>query len=161
MAPAYKHGGHRIALGLQALGAGTSADTSELFVYDGEAASILGTYDASVEVIQSAVLAFDATVAGAATNYFSVVLAQYSSAGVLKNEVEYSFQSGVNATAFVPIDLSGPVAGGLTNPTGVPIQGDGWLIAEGDVFQVKRLSTGTGLASPGFGVTLKIGSYGS
>lgn len=160
MAPIYRHGGHRVVLALGALAAGTSSDTGVDFVYDGEAPSILGTVDRSVEVLQSAVLVCDAAVTGAATNYFEVAVSLYR-AGTKINEVLYSFASGVDAAAHEGIDLSGAAAGGLTVPTGVAILGEAWQLEVGDVISVQRLSAGTGAASPGFGVTLKIGSLGS
>lgn len=161
MGAMYRHGGHRQAMSVDALAIGAAVDTSDLFTYDGEVSSILGTIDRSLEAIKSAVLVFEDAVTGAATNFFQVELSHFNSAGTLKNSIVYAFQNGVNATAIVPIDISGPVAGALTNPTGKVIQGDGWTLFPGDTIQCERVSVGTGLASPGFAVTMKIGSVGA
>lgn len=161
MAGAWKHGGHRIPLDLPALGAGAASDTSVLFTYDGEVASILGTIDRSIETVKSAVLTFDSAVTGAATNNFQVNVSHYNSLGALKNQITFTFGNGQNATAFVPIDLSGPVAGSLANPTGKTIQYDNWTLFPGDSIVVKRVSNGTGLASGAFTVTIKVASLGS
>lgn len=161
MAGAAKHGAHVIPMDLPALGAGAAADTSTLFTYHGEGASILGTLDRSLETVKSAVLTFDSTVTGAATNNFAVQVSHYNSLGSLKNQIVFTFGNGQNATAFVPIDISGPVAGSLTNPTGKTIQYDNWTLFPGDSIVVKRVSNGTGLASGAFTVTIKVASIGS
>ncbi|MFI4977535.1 MAG: hypothetical protein ACHQC8_02490 [Solirubrobacterales bacterium] len=165
MSAATKHGGHRIPLDIGALAAGAAADTSSIFTYDGEAASILGTVDRSIECVKSAVLTFEDAITGIVTNNFAVEVTHWglNAAGVavVKNSIVYTFANAVNAVAMTPIDLSGPVAGALTNPTGKVIQGDNWTLFPGDSIQVERVSNGTGLASNGFTVTLKIGSLGS
>lgn len=162
MAPAYKHGGHRQQLSVDGLAAGAAVDTSDLWTYDGEVTSILGTLDQSIEAVKSAVFVIDTTQSAVATNNYSVVLSHYSKAGVLKNQIVYGqAAAGFAATQFVPIDLSGPVTAILTNPTGVVIQGDGWKLVPGDTLQLKRTSNGTGQASGGFAVTIKYGSVGS
>lgn len=160
MAPTLKHGGHRVPLDLPGLAAGAGSDTSTLLTYDFNYPAY-GTYDYTTEVVSRATLTFDTNVVASATNNFGVSVAHYSVAGVLKNQVIYqNAAAGITATAFIPIDLTGPPAGNLTNPTGVAIQA-GWQLATGDSIVVKRVSNGTGQASAAFTVTLMTGVYGS
>lgn len=160
MAPTLKHGGHRVPLDLPTVAAGAAADTSTLFTYD-YLYQNYGTYDWTTEVVLRATLTFDTTAAAVATNNFSVQVSHYSSAGTLKNQILYgNAGTGLATTAFAPIDLTGPPAGNLTNPTGVPVQA-GWQLAMGDSIVVKRVSNGTGQISPAFTVTLLTGVFGS
>lgn len=156
MAATTKHGGHRIALAVQALAAGTANDTSELFTYD-FSYSTYSTYDSTSEYITRATVVFAANVTGQATDFFSVQLTHYNSAGSVVDRVTPTAtvfsSSGVTATAYVPIDVTAAAAG-----TGNTIV-KGWLLAPGDTLEAKRLSsTATGLASPAFAVTLLLGT---
>jgi hypothetical protein len=156
MAAVRKHGYHRYPLDLPKLAVGAASDTSTLFTYDPFPGD-LGTYDSSSEFVLSAALTCDAAVAGAATNNFAVTISHYNAAGTLVDQIVYTFAAGVNATAFLPIDLGGAVAGALTNPTGVTVQ-KGWTLQAGDSIVVARTSNGTGLASPAFTVTVGVGA---
>jgi hypothetical protein len=151
-----KHGWHRLPLDLPKLAAGVANDTSSLFTYDAFPGD-LGTYDPSQEFVLAAALTCDAAVTGVATNNFAVQLSHYSSAGVLKNQIVYTFAAATNAAANTPIDLGVAAAGALTNPTGVTVLA-GWALAPGDSIVLARVSNGTGLASPAFTVTVGIGS---
>lgn len=152
-----KHGWHRIALSLSAAAAGAAADTADLWSYDPFPGD-LGTYDPSGEFVLAAAVVFDATVAAVATNNFSVQLSQYSSAGVLKNQILLAnVAAGMAFTADVPVDLGVAVGGNLTNPTGVTIIA-GWLLAPGDTVVLRRVSNGTGQATPAFAVTIGVGA---
>jgi len=156
MPGAIKHGAHRLPLDLPGLGAGSGSDTSTLITFDFNYSSY-GSYDWRQESVYRATLTFDTNVGAVATNNFGVQVSHYSVAGSLKNQVLYSnATSGFAATAFVPLDLTGPATGNLSNPTGMPV-GSGWLLAPGDSLVVKRVSNGTGQASPAFTVTLLAG----
>jgi hypothetical protein len=150
MAPILKHGGHRILLAVQALAAGSSSDTSDLFTYDYNY-SAYGVYDLTTEEIIRATLVMAANVTGAATNNFAVGLSHYNAAGSVVDQVLYTFASGTNATAYVPIDLTT-----IGASVGRTIQ-QGWLLQPGDTVELKRFTNGTGMASPAFGVTLVLG----
>lgn len=160
MAPLIKHGAHRIPLDLPGLAGGTGSDTSTLMTVDFNYPAY-GTYDYALDSVLRATLTFDSNVVASPTNNFGVSVSHYSSAGVLKNQIVYqNIGAGITATAFVPIDLTGPAVGNLTNPTGIPVQA-GWLLNVGDSVVVKRVSNGTGQASSAFTVTLLIGNFGS
>lgn len=154
MAPLRKHGAHAIVLDLPKLALATANDTSTLFTYQANPAD-WGVVDPTQEYVLDAVLTTDAAVTGAATNNFAVDVKHYNVAGTLVDRILYTFASGVNATAFVPIALFGAVAGALTNPTGTTIPG--WALQSGDSIVVARTSNGSGLASPAFTVTLLVG----
>jgi hypothetical protein len=152
-----KHGWHRVPLDLPALAAGVANDTSSLFTYDAFPGD-LGTYDPSQEFVLAAALTFDTTVAAVATNNFAIQVSHYSSANVLKNQILLSnAAAGLAFTANTPVDLGVVVGGNLTNPTGVTLV-TGWALAPGDSIVVKRVSNGTGQASPAFTVTVGMGS---
>jgi hypothetical protein len=152
-----KHGWHRIPLDLPALAAGAASDTSTLFTYDAFPGD-LGTYDPSLEYVLAAALTFDSAVSAVATNNFSIQVSHYSSANVLKNQILLSnVASGMAFSANTPVDLGLAVGGNLTNPTGVTILA-GWALLPGDSIVVKRVSNGTGQASPAFTVTMGMGA---
>jgi hypothetical protein len=162
MAAPYKHGGHRYTLPISAGAAGAAGDSAASITFDAEAAGILGTIDTSVEAVKAAVVVAAATIAAVATNNFSIRLTHYSVAGAIKNRLLLAnVGAGLAFTAGVPVDISGAVAGNLTNPNGVPILGDGWKIVPGDSIVAERVTNGTGEATSGITVTLKVGSVGA
>jgi hypothetical protein len=162
MASALKHGGHRIPLAVSAGAAGVAEDSAACVTYDGEAAAILGTVDQSIEVVVAAVVVAAATIAAVATNNFSLRLTHYSVLGAIKNRLLLTnVAAGLAFTAGVPVDLSGAVAGNLTNPNGKTILGQNWVLVAGDSIVFERLTVGTGEATPGISCTLKVASLGA
>jgi hypothetical protein len=155
MAPTAKHGGHRLALDLQALAAGTASDTSEMLTYD-YLYTTYGVYDSTSEYVLRATAVFAANVTGQATDFFSVQLTHYNVSGSVVDRVTPTTlvfnAGGVTATAYVPIDVTAAAAS-----TGNTIA-QGWKLAPGDTIELKRVSsTATGLASPAMAVTFLIG----
>ncbi len=109
-------------------------------------ASKLGTVDPVVEFLDELAVGFNAAVAQVATNNFGIRVSHYDVAGSLKNRLLLSnATSGLAAfVAGVMVDLSGPVAGDLTNPTGTTLP---WALVPGDYIAVEKTNNGTGEAT--------------
>lgn len=138
--------------GLPALGAGAAADTSAFTPYWFNPSQV-GVYDPEVEYALQLWITFEAVVTGVATNNFAVVVTHYNSAAAIVDQCTLTFANGINASAFVAIDLT-TNANVVVNSGAKPGQ---WLMAPGDNINVKRLSNGTGLASPAFGLGVTFG----
>lgn len=168
MAGIRKHGAHRFDLSLPALAAGTAADTSNVFPYDAFAEGSPGIavsgsettynppYDLAAEEIFEACYTLEATLTGVATNFASICLRLIRAAAVVNDiRVVYS-AAGVTTAAFKLVSLfaaSGATlfntgTGVLTLQTGVVLP---WTLQQGDIIQLLRLSSGTGLATPAIG----------
>lgn len=167
MAGAIKHGSHRYTLTLPALAAGAAADADVVFIYDAfadSAATASGynyPYDATSESIVEASFGFATALTGTVTNFASVVFG-LARAGAVVNELRVAFNAGGVTTAIYTVAnlnvASGAVVvgagtGTLTAQTGVVLP---WVLQAGDVVYLRRLSTGTGLATPGIGLTFRV-----
>lgn len=172
MAGSLKHGSHRYTLTLGALAVGAAADTEDVMVYDGYAdgaATAAGynyPYDATSEQITEASFAMGAALVGVATNFASVVFG-LARAGVVVNELRVNYSAaGVTTTIYGVANLnvaSGAVVAGsgtgtLTVQTGVALP---WTLQAGDVLYLRRLSTGTGLATPSIGLSFRTKQSGA
>lgn len=159
MAPIRKHGGHRFNLSL-APGIAAATQTLEGLNFD---AFAVGTLDAAQEFVLEANLTTTAILTGQATNFASLALQQYSSAGVLKNDIRVAFSAaGVVTAAFVPMNYNvavgavvpGAGTGVLANPTGIPLP---WPIVPGDSIVLAKIVTGTGQVTPEVWTTFLVG----
>ena len=169
MAGAKKHGAHRYDLSLPALAAGAASDTSNVFPWDAyadgtQALAVSGPpttatypYDIVSEEIFEACYTLEATLIGVATNFASICLRLIRAAAVVNDiRVVYS-AAGVTTAAFTLVSFyaaSGATlfntgTGVLTLQTGVVLP---WTLQPGDIIQLLRLSSGTGLATPAIGV---------
>lgn len=172
MAGSVKHGGHRYTLRLPALAAGTAADTQDLFVYDGFAdgaatvAAYNFPYDLTSEQVIAACFAVGATLTGAATNFATLAFQQFR-AGAAVNDIRVAYSAaGVTTTADTVANLAvasgavvtGAGTGTLTVQTGVALP---WTLQQGDVLVLARISSGTGLATPGIGLTFTTKQFGT
>jgi hypothetical protein len=146
-----KHGGHHLNSAVAALSAGSASDTSDVYPYD-YLYSTYNVYDPVSEFVSKATLVFAAGVSITATNFFNVVATHRNVAGSTVDQITIFNQSTTAATAYVPIDVTAIAAS-----TGNSFQ-LGWTLTPGDSIEIKRTSTGTGAASPAFGVNLVIGT---
>lgn len=168
------HGAHLIPLTLPALAAGTASDTGVCWTFNAYAAQGAGSTanpttgsDSTVYQVREASLTSVATLTGAATNFCTFLLQQFNSAGTKVNEISIAFSAaGVVLTANKPANLN--VASGATVPnagTGTLANGTGvvlpWTLNNGDQIVLARTSAGTGLASPGVGITFLVGQKDS
>jgi len=146
-----KHGGHHLNALVAALSAGAASDTSDIYPYDYLYGNY-SVYDPVNEFVSKGTLIFAASVSITATNFFNVVAIHRNVAASIVDQITLFNQSTTAATAFVPIDVTAVAAS-----TGNSFQ-LGWTLTPGDSIEIKRTSTGTGAASPAFGVNLAIGT---
>jgi hypothetical protein len=126
----------------------------------GTVATTIGTppYDTAVEEIWQADIVLGAALTGVATNFASLVF-QQARAGTVINDVRVAFSAdGVTLATLTPANIA--VASGVAVPnagTGTLTVQTGtalpWSLQPGDVILIARISTGTGLATPGWTVT--------
>ena len=170
MAGIRKHGSHRFDLSLPALAAGAAADTSNVYPWDayadggpglavsGPATSYVFPYDPTAEELFEAAYTVEATLTGQATNFSSICLRLIRAAAVLNDiRVVYS-AAGVTTAAFTIVSFAAAASAVLFNAgTGILTLQTGsvlpWTLQPGDIIQLLRLSTGTGLATPAIGAS--------
>lgn len=176
MAPARKHGAHRVQLNIGNMAAGSANDLlADIFDWDSYAAEGAGTinlptnnYDTTAYSVQEASVTTYTTLTGQATNFASLRLTHTDSAGNVKNRIRVAFSgTGIVATALTSMNFA--VASGATVPgagTGVLTVDTGtalpWTLVPGDDIVFDRVSNNaTGLATPSASATILIGQAGS
>jgi hypothetical protein len=174
MAGSLKHGAHRYDLSLAALAAGSAADTSNVFPWDGYADGGPGLavsgpataytfpYDTTAEEVFEFVYTVDTTYTGQATNFASICFRLIRAAAVLNDlRVVYN-AAGVTTAAFTLVSMAAASGAVLFNAgTGVLTVSAGstlpWTLQQGDILQLLRLSNNaTGQATPGIGGAFKV-----
>lgn len=172
MAGARKHGAHRYNLSLQALTAGTSADTQDVWTYDAfaegatTATGVVFPYDLTSEQITEAYMSPGANFTGQATNFANFCLQLYRGATTATNDIRIGFSSTNVVLNLGQVANFGVASGGTTNTGGVLLVNAGsalpWTLQPGDQIVFSRVSNNaTGDATPAMGLTFVTKQYGS